>query len=313
MTARGDFDPSVATFTIGSGIYVSKLDASGNFVWAKKMSSGTSSYGYGIALDGAGNVYTTGTFWGTSDFDPGAGTYNLGDLNGSGDVFISKLDGAGNFVWAKGLHGGAGSGNAIALDGSGNVYTTGKFNGTTDFDPSAGTFTVTSIGMDDIFVSKLDGAGNFSMAKIMSGTFNESGNSIVVDGACKIYVTGDFQGTVDFDPDAGVVNLISAGSADAFVVKLNCAPTGINETNNFFDNGLSIYPNPSTGKFSLALSKEINGGANMTIYDIIGKIVATEKISSSANQIDFNIQTKGMYFVTIESEGKRITKKIVVE
>ena len=88
------------------------------------------------------------------------------------------------FAWAKAM-GGAGSdyGNAIALDASGNVYTTGQFKGTVDFDPGAGTFNLTSAGGDDIFISKLNAAGKFVWAKQMGGTNQDIGSSIALDAA----------------------------------------------------------------------------------------------------------------------------------
>jgi hypothetical protein len=55
-------------------------------------------------VDSAGNVYTTGYFQGTVDFDPGAGTVNLSSA-GSDDIFVQKLDASGNLVWARGMGG----------------------------------------------------------------------------------------------------------------------------------------------------------------------------------------------------------------
>jgi hypothetical protein len=112
--------------------------------------------GRGIALDSNGNIYTTGYFAGVVDFDPGPGTFYLWSEWGMPDIFISKLDSNGGFVWAKSM--GAGSddiGHDIAVDSSDNVYTTGHFGGTVDFDPGPGTFNLTSVGGVDIFVSKL--------------------------------------------------------------------------------------------------------------------------------------------------------------
>jgi hypothetical protein len=118
--------------------------------------------GIDVALDSAGNVYTTGFFLGTVDFDPGAGTFNLTSA-GSGDLFVSKLDASGNLVWARSMGGAASSdeGYGIVVDGAGNVYTTGSFSGTGDFDPGAGTANLTSAGSFDVFVQKLDASGNF--------------------------------------------------------------------------------------------------------------------------------------------------------
>jgi hypothetical protein len=86
-----------------------------------------------------------------------------------------------------------------------------RFQGTADFDPGAGTFHLTSSGSDDIFVSKLDSAGNFVWAKAMGGPSGDAGQGIAVDGAGNVYTTGSFQGTADFDPGAGTFNLTSSG------------------------------------------------------------------------------------------------------
>jgi large repetitive protein len=103
-------------------------------------------------------VYTTGYFQGTVDFDSGTGTFNLTSA-GSGDIFVEKLDVNGNFVWAKNMGGtGSDEGYSITVDASGNVYTMGRFEGTVDFDPGSGTFSLTSAGSADIFVQKLEGS-----------------------------------------------------------------------------------------------------------------------------------------------------------
>ena len=126
-----------------------------------------------------------------------------------------------NLAWAKGLGGTLGDqGRSVAVDGAGNVYTTGFFNGTVDFDPNAGVFNLTSAGSNDIFVSKLDATGNLVWAKAMGGTNVDIGLGIAVDATGNVYTTGYFNGTVDFDPNAGVLNLTSTGAQDNFVSKL---------------------------------------------------------------------------------------------
>ena len=220
-----DFDPGAGVFNLTSAgqsdIFVSKLDSSGNFVWAKRMGGTSSDFGDAIAIDDAGNVYTTGSFRGTVDFDPGAVWFNLTSA-GIRNIFVSKLDDSGNFVWAKRMGGtGEDGGNAIAVDAAGNVYTTGDFEGTADFDPGAGVFNLTSAGIRNIFVSKLDSAGNFVWAKRMGGTDYDKGNAIAVDAAGNVYTTGNFYSTADFDPGAGAFNLTSAGNWDIFVSKLS--------------------------------------------------------------------------------------------
>ncbi|MDP6288444.1 MAG: SBBP repeat-containing protein, partial [Acidimicrobiales bacterium] len=118
--------------------------------------SGSNDQGHSVVVDSSGNVYTTGKFYGTVDFDPGAGTTNL-TSNGGRDAFVSKLDSSGNYVWAKSFgDSGNDSGAWVAVDSSGNVYTTGNFGVTVDFDPGAGTANLTSNGQQDGYVLKLD-------------------------------------------------------------------------------------------------------------------------------------------------------------
>jgi hypothetical protein len=221
-----DFDPGPGTFYLTSAgaedIFISKLDASGNFIWAKRMGGANEDFSFSITIDISGNVYTTGDFNGIADFDPGAGTFNLTAFGGYSNIFISKLDSSGNFVWAKKM---GGSGHAysfsIVADASGNLYTTGSFIGTDDFDPGFGIYNLTSHGLGDIFVSKLDSSGNFIWAKAMGGTGWDYGNCIALDASDNIYITGSFEKTVDFDPGVGIFNLTWDGDISLFVSKLD--------------------------------------------------------------------------------------------
>ncbi|MBL4651217.1 MAG: SBBP repeat-containing protein, partial [Aureispira sp.] len=145
-----DFDPNAGIFNLtasGNSIFVLKLDLLGNLVWAKNMGDIGTSEGTSIQVDGLGNVYTTGYFYGTVDFDPNAGIFNLTVVGGNNDIFVQKLDAGGNLVWAKSMGGiSEDKGTSIALDSLGNVYTTGYFAGTVDFDPNVGVFILNPTG-----------------------------------------------------------------------------------------------------------------------------------------------------------------------
>ena len=230
-----DFDPGVLTYSLTSegstnyDIFISKLDASGNFIWAKNLGGADEDRGSCIALDGSGNVYTTGFFYNAADFDPGASTYTLNTVSpGYPDIFISKLDASGNFVWAKSI----GSiwddrASSVAVDATGNVYTTGYFQETADFDPGPATHNMSTTlgGSDaDIFVLKLNSTGDFIWAKTMGGASTEQGASIAIDAFGNVFTTGTFDGTADFDPGPGIYNLTGmGGTSDIFISKLNAA------------------------------------------------------------------------------------------
>ncbi|MEO8146504.1 MAG: SBBP repeat-containing protein [Bacteroidia bacterium] len=229
-----DFNPGPGTFKLFcNGVYdicIYSLDSSGHFRWAKQMGAYNDDRANSIALDASGNVYFTGYFQGSVDFDPGAGQYNINSMFGIPNIYVGKLDNAGNFVWAKAFLGsgnGSGdfaSGKSIALDGSGNVYTTGFFQGTFDFDPdNFGTYSVTSAGDKEAYISKLNSSGAFMWAKKIGSTGYDVNYAIVSDAGGNIYTKGLYSGTVDLDPGAGVYNL-SFGFPDQWAVtKLNTA------------------------------------------------------------------------------------------
>ncbi|HOY48321.1 MAG TPA: SBBP repeat-containing protein [Flavobacteriales bacterium] len=224
-----DFDPGAGTFNMTTNgspndAFISKLDASGNFVFAKQFAGASHTYSHCIDLDPAGNIYTTGYFGGTIDFDPGAGTYNLSTTLG-GDIFVSKLDGNGNFVWAKAIIDnttGNDIGNSIVVDDAQNVYFTGVFAGTADFDPGVGVFNITASAITDAYACKLDINGNFGWAISWGGSSGDEARSIEIDNNQNLYFTGYFVNTVDFDPGTGVTNVVSNNaSADAYLLKLS--------------------------------------------------------------------------------------------
>lgn len=222
-----DFDPGAGTVhltALGEDIFFAKYDASGNYLWAKRVGGNGSDFGSGLSIDGNGHICLTGAFENTADFDPGAGTANLTSA-GSQDIFIAKYDASGNYLWAKRI-GDAGfdRGIAIALDGSGNVHVTGDFENTADFDPGAGTANLTSTGAGDIFIAKYTSAGNYLWAKKIGGTVSDQGTDLAVSNTGHVDVTGLFRGAnVDFDPGAGTNLLTSLGSSDIFITQYDAS------------------------------------------------------------------------------------------
>ncbi|HEY1375757.1 MAG TPA: hypothetical protein VGF55_03150 [Gemmataceae bacterium] len=118
--------------------------------WAKGIGGSGVDGGIGVAVDGIGNVYTTGAYDGTVSFNPNNGTVR--NLTGGG-IFVSKLDPSGNYLAAVGTASGSGTGRAVALDGTGNVYIAGALTAPGNFDPN-GLYTVTPQSFDG-FVWKL--------------------------------------------------------------------------------------------------------------------------------------------------------------
>jgi hypothetical protein len=220
-----DFNPGAGVFSLTSvgdqDIFITKLNASGGFVWAKSIGSIGIDKGLTITTDAAGNIYVAGTFFGTADFNPGVGINNL-TSTGDADVFVLKLDAAGNYLWAKQLGGTLiDVVSSIALDAAGNILLGGSFQGTSDFDPSSGTLPLTSVGSYDVFLLKLNTAGDLVWAKQAGDTGTDLLYSFSMDVSGNIYATGQFAGTVDFDPSGATSSLTSNGNLDVFIWKLN--------------------------------------------------------------------------------------------
>lgn len=242
-----DLDPGAGTTFLSSNgssdVFVQKLDSTGALQWVKSFGGSSQEDVFEIAVDSAGNVYTTGRFEGTVDFDPGAGTANIASA-GSVDAFVSKLDSAGNFVWAQGLGGGGDEhGTGIVIDSGDNLSISGTFQGTVDFDPGPGSFNLTSAGVIDAFLWQLDANGNFLEAMSFSGANVVSADGIALDSVGNIYMAGAFAGTADFDPGPVIANLTSNGSLDVYLVKLlapNTPPVAVDDDYEVNEDGVLV-------------------------------------------------------------------------
>ena len=239
----------------GLDAWILKLDSAGNYVWAKAPQCQGSSQSFitpgndrSLAVDGSGNVHLVGWFeqrhYNDSedcDFDPGPGEAFA--LVGTGEGgFVWKLDSAGNYQWVKAFLKAEGQGtnndisvHSVDVDGSGNVYSTGQFEGMVDFDPGEGTATLSGgqyANKDSVFLSKLDSSGNYVWAKQFGTlTTKEDGRQVALDGSGNVHLSGYILKNVevDYDPGDGVLNLTDK---EMFLVKLdssgNLAPGGFN-------------------------------------------------------------------------------------
>jgi hypothetical protein len=184
-------------------VYVAKLDGDGNHLASRGYSGASSASGVATV---ANDVVVVGMFEGPIDFGGGA-------LVSAGlrDAFVARLDPALDHLWSRRFGDGAEqSALGVAIDASGSVLVAGVFESTIDFGGGA----LTSAGAEDIFVAKLDNAGNHVWSKRFGGPGAQTAHSIAVaDG---VVVAGEFVGTVDFGGGP-----LTAGGRDAFVAKLD--------------------------------------------------------------------------------------------
>lgn len=249
----GDLDvdpgPNVVKFS-GNGGFLLKLDLEGNFVSASQFKGDSLSNGYAytnsLVIDSLHNVYVTGIFGGTVDFDPDSNIYNLSS-NGDRDCFVVKINSTGGFEWAKAFGGRRRDVSKwIALDPFDGVYIGGGFFDTVDFNTGPGVLNAVSKGEDDIFIVKLDTAGNFNWVKTFGSASFEYASAISTDGAGNSYTIGRYSDSIDFDPGLDIHSLIPDSLAQLFVLKLDSAGDFVwakRFEGTIFQEGYCIYTN----------------------------------------------------------------------
>lgn len=210
------FGATTLTGTGMSDIFIAKLDANGNWLWATKAGGTRYDYSNAIAVDANGNVFVTGCFSYAAAFNSVDSAIPPINLNcfGNMDIFVAKLSTAGNFEWAK-AYGGTEHdyGYNILSDGNGSIFMTGIYRGTANFD----THQLSSNGDYDVFVAKLSSAGECAWVKSAGGAVADWGYGLSVDSNHNVFVAGAFTGTITF----GATVMNSTGNEDFFLAKMN--------------------------------------------------------------------------------------------
>ncbi len=210
-----DFDPSilVSEHDLDRDAFLSKFNPDGEFLWVRCF-EGDGSMAKGVAVDSSDNVYVTGNFNGSVDFDPGS----LTDVRqGNSDCFLTRFSQDGEYQWTRTWGGMNGDGSlGIAVTHAGNVYVTGRF--LADIDFGSGLDPLTSNGDFDAYICKFNSSGVPLWARSWGDISADQGYGIASDNVGNAYVTGSYQGTVDFDPGPGTDEQISDG-LNTFLVK----------------------------------------------------------------------------------------------
>lgn len=221
--------------------YVAKLDSSGIQQWMVTFGGAGGDSVAAITFDGSGNVYVIGSFSNSSG-NANAVTDFVGNvLNGRSsstttDAFVAKLNSSGVQQWIKTLGGTSSeSGDAIAVDGSGNVYVSGGYynssgnaNSTVDFAGNA-LNGKKSAATGDVYVAKLNASGVQQWIRTLGGTGGENAIDIIVDSSGNVFASGTFvnastnsYGVIDFAGNA-LNGTSSSYGRDAFLVKFDAS------------------------------------------------------------------------------------------
>jgi hypothetical protein len=276
---------SITSTNGADNVFVAKLNPSGSAVWVKNFGGATYTDGHGIgkgvAVDGSGNVYVTGVYYGTA-FPFGSTTLASTDTvtYSVGEIFITKLDNSGNPVWAKSAGGKQGDiPYAIAVDNSGNAYITGLF---CSKDISFGSTTLNSPNNTnypspyDMFVAKYNSSGAVQWAKNYGGSDNDGPNSIAVDAAGNVIIAGTFQSpALSF----GSQTITAAAYFNMFYVKLDAS-------------GNEQWAKTGTGGYTYAYGVSTDAGNNIYLtgtYSAASFSIGSASASSSSSGYNYYI------------------------
>ena len=307
-----DFDPGTATSTLSSSgskasdIFICKLSADGNFIWAKSLGNDEYELSRNLVVDAAENIYITGNFSGKADFDPGAAVFELSSAYYAAPVigntaFIAKYDRNGSFNWAKSIDGKETIGYALAVDKSGNVYAAGTYQDKCDVNPGAAVDQRTSAGGIDSYLCKLGSDGSFIWAKTVGGSGNDYGDAISsldLDVNGDVYASGSFRSGAF---PAGTNSFLNAyGTNDVFVLKLKSSGDLVwaeQVGGRLRDTGKSIKLG-SDGSIYLAGSYYGDAIFNPTVNDFVYN--HSDNIESIKNRSEY---TEDVYVVKWKQDG----------
>ena len=225
FTNKVDFDPGPDTENIYSEGYMDafivRFDPSGNFSWVITWGSGSTDWASAFDVDGQGRIDVAGSFAGSVDFDPGDGT----DIHTSTnvDIFLIQFDSSGTYIW--GTHWGDFNpitASAVAANSADRIIVLGQFKGTVDFHPGDPAENFTSKGDYDVYLNEISAGGEYLDTFTWGGSGEDSANDIFVFNNGYVFITGEFEGTVDFDPGEGTSFRTADGTKpDAWLTALD--------------------------------------------------------------------------------------------
>ena len=216
----GSFTDSVLfgnTILVSAGmrdIFIAKLNASGQFVWAKRAGGIEDDEANAVAVNSYGAAFIAGYFSDDADFD-GATVSS----SGNEDIFIARYDNNGNFLWAKKAGGfSADRANALVLDNGGSLFVTGSIKGAAHFS----NFQVSTNYSKNVFLAKYTPSGSVQWVEAGGSIEDDEAFALALNNSFNISVTGYISsGNAVF----GTHSVNGNGGKDVFVVTYSASGT----------------------------------------------------------------------------------------
>ncbi|MGB0428855.1 MAG: hypothetical protein ACPGLV_00165 [Bacteroidia bacterium] len=307
--------------------FVAKYDSIGNLLWGINLTNNNDNYVNNICTDHDNNVYITGGFSGSVDFDNSADTALL-SAQSRLDAFIAKYNKNGQHIWSFNIaSNGDDYGQNIIVNNSQQLIVSGAYAGQGNFAKGSKNYNLTPNGGMDVFLAKYSLDGAVDWVKTIGGTANDYPTDLKVSKGNSLFISGYFEGTADFDPESSSLNITSIGDDDIFIAKYDSVGRvlwahGFGSTRADVSTALAVDSNancyivgnfkdsidfdPSNAKH--ILKSHYNGDMFLSSFDSVGNFRSAFNIGnnnkSSVNTVATdhfgNIITGGLYLDSID-------------
>jgi len=284
-------------------MFVAKMDAFGEVVWAKNFGEGSPepydhSSGTSLALDLENNIYVTGSFKGvlTANINP------ISSYEDSSEPFVLKTNNSGDLLLVKSFKatGSPSTGSDITIDNFNNIYIVGDFRGTiypTDDLP------LTHSGAYDGFVFKMNNLGNVEWAGRFGGWGNTWVSRITVNTEGNLYAVGHFTSATQF---GSYFFAPQNGNSNVFLLKLSSEGLSINEIDS---KEYKVYPNPIRDFINIELTDNY-AEVSIDVFNILGQKIKAFKNLYNTENINLSDLKTGIYLLRISTNKTSKTIKI---
>lgn len=309
-------------------VWINKLDSSGNLLWEKSFGGSETELAESVVETADGDLVVVGFSFSQDN--------HLTDNKGEADLWVFKIDESGEMIWQKNYGGSAMDwAESVVQDEEGNLIIAG-YTSSNDGDVAENN------GNYDFWVIKLDSSGNLLWEKTYGDEIDNLATYVITTQDNNYIVAGyktdesyvSSQWIIKIEPSAGELlwektfegtglaysviqdsnsDLIVAGATysnegDFWVVKLREENMGIEETET---SSFVVYPNPFSGELNIQLSENVKGNYTFNVTDLSGKTIYTQNQDKKSFVWNGTSLPKGVYVLSIETNGKIIAKKVI--
>ncbi|MCT8340255.1 T9SS type A sorting domain-containing protein [Flavobacteriaceae bacterium TK19130] len=315
----------------GNDLFMAKYDADGNYIWGQGFGGPGLEVGNVIRAIGS-EIYVGGMYSAGADLDPSAGEEIPTPNGGALDSFFTQFDSDGNFQYTYTFGGDDDTALEnvfyIAEGPNGDLFVSGSFNGTTDFDAGTGEATTTSNGGTDNFMMQVATDGSYKNHWAIGGTGTEGNPHAIFNDQDQIITSGIFQNDVDFDPFSGEDIQSSNGNRDIYIsrffpfntgndscngaIPLTCGETVTGETTFDTDSGGNIAPDEffsftGTGDPQIVTISLCDGGTDydslLRVFDscdLTNELAVNDDACGVQSEVSFLSDGTSTYFIMVE-------------